>query len=205
MRSDRIEVGNVADAELRKVGKDALPAIDAALKGADPDLALRLRKIATTLRLPDAAEALHRIEQVLLDASTVRIDFHQECRTLGRSNDVRTGSTGSQSSRAKTRRACSSPPRREWSISWCPTERRHEPGMARPWSPPKGSPIAWPGAWPGSESPTTVPSAPGAKSISRTKRPPIRRSGRSILRGKPETTDPPSSRTRSKPGPDIRA
>jgi len=95
MRSDRIEVRNAADAELRKLGKEALPAIDAILKDADPDVALRLRKIATTLRLPPADEVLRRVEQVFLDASAVRIDFHQECRTMGKTIDVRTESTGS--------------------------------------------------------------------------------------------------------------
>jgi outer membrane lipoprotein-sorting protein len=95
LRSERNEERGAADAELRKLGKDALPLIDAAAKDPDPDVALRLRKIATTLRLPEAAEALRHIEQVLLDASTVRIDFHLETRTLGKDIDVTSRATGS--------------------------------------------------------------------------------------------------------------
>jgi hypothetical protein len=95
VRSDRIEERHAAGEELRKIGKEALPALEAAIKGTtDPEVALRLQGIVNALAVPAAAESLKRIEQLLTGAGAVRIAFHQETRTLGKDLDVRQGSTG---------------------------------------------------------------------------------------------------------------
>ena len=94
-RSDRVEERNAAGEELRKIGKEAQPALEAAIKGTtDLEVALRLQGIVNALAVPGAAESLKRIEQLLAGAGAVRIAFHQETRTLGKDLDVRQGSTG---------------------------------------------------------------------------------------------------------------
>jgi outer membrane lipoprotein-sorting protein len=95
VRSDRIEERQAAAEDLRKIGKEALPALEAAIKGTtDPEVALRLKGIVNALAVPGAAESLKSIERLLAGAGAVRIAFHQETRTLGKDLDVRQGSTG---------------------------------------------------------------------------------------------------------------
>jgi outer membrane lipoprotein-sorting protein len=95
LRSDRIEERNSAAQDLQKIGKDAIPALEAAIQDSkDPEVALRLKAVLHSLAVPSASEALNRIERTLSGADAVRIAFHQETRTLGRDLDLRQNCAG---------------------------------------------------------------------------------------------------------------
>lgn len=95
VRSEKVEERNAAAQELRKIGKDAVPALEAALKETrDPEVALQLKGILAAIAVPSAEEAMKRIEGGFSAARAVRIAFHQETRTVGKDLDVRQASAG---------------------------------------------------------------------------------------------------------------
>ena len=93
--SDRAEKREQASAQLQKLGRQALPALERLAKSSDPDLVARASQILRAIQCDLAGESFARIEKRLLSAKSLRIDFSDEFVVAGRAQSIRTDTSGS--------------------------------------------------------------------------------------------------------------